>query len=98
MTAVEVGEVVTLTELDSEPALFVLDVDEDITGALVADLADETIQRLEQTTGDRQGRRELAQAVANADAIMTFRVPPAEVAHRDEPGITGCEPVAGGVE
>ncbi|WP_324666061.1 hypothetical protein [Haloarcula sediminis] len=98
MTAVEVGEVVSLTELDSEPALLVLAVEEDLTGALLADLANETIQRLEATVGDREGRREIAQAVANAEDIMTFAVPPAEVAHRNGPGIQGCGPPQGGGE
>ena len=98
MTTVEVGEVVTLTELDSEPAVLVLAVDEDLTGALLADLATETIQRLEATVGDREGRREIVTAVANAEEIMTFAVPPAEVAHRNGPGIQGCTPPQGGVE
>lgn len=98
MTTVEVGEVVSVTELDSEPALLVLAVDEDLTGALLADLASETIQRLEATIGDREGRREVATAVANAADIMTFAVPPAEVAHRNEPGIQGCPPLQGGGE
>jgi hypothetical protein len=98
MTAVEVGEVVSLTELSSAPALLVLDVGEDLTGALLADLAEETRQRLAATTGDRQGRRAVATAVANAGDIMTFRVPPAEVSHRDGPGIQGCTPSQGGVE
>lgn len=40
MTAVEVGEVVSLTELDSEPALLVFTVDDDLIGALLADLAE----------------------------------------------------------
>ena len=98
MTTVEVGEVVTLTELDSEPPLLVLDVDEDLTGALLADLAKETIQRLDATVGDRDARREIVTAVKNADGIMTFAVPPAEVAHRNGPGIQGCAPPQGGAE
>lgn len=98
MTAVEVGEVVSLTELDSEPALLVLDVDEDLTGALLADLANETIERLEATIGDREGRRAVVTAVANAEDIMTFGVPPAEVAHRNGPGIQGYTPPQGGGE
>jgi len=98
MTTVEVGEVVSLTELDSEPALLVLNVGEDLTGALLVDLASETVQRLEATVGDREGRREIATAVASAEDIMTFAVPPAEVAHRNGPGIQGCTPPQGGGE
>lgn len=98
MTAIEVGKVVSLTELDSEPALLVLKVDEDLTGALLADLAHETIQRLEATIGDREGRQEIAQAVVNAEGIMTFAVPPAEVSHHDGLGIQDCVPPQGGTE
>jgi len=98
MTDVAVGEVVTITELDSEPPLLVLDVDEPLITVLLADLAHETIQRLDATVGDRDGRREIVTAVKNADGIMTFAVPPAEVAHRNEPGIQGCGPPQGGTE
>lgn len=92
----EPGEVVSLSEFDSEPALLVLAVGDDITGALLADLAHETIQRLEATVGDRGRRRGLIQAVANADEIMIFDVPPAEITHRDGPGVQDCTPIDGG--
>ncbi|WP_277543189.1 hypothetical protein [Haloarcula laminariae] len=58
MTAVEAGEVVTLTELDSEPPLLVLAVDEDLTGTLLADLAYETTSGLRiLSVTVRDGRR-----------------------------------------
>ena len=54
MTRPSAGDIVVLTELDSEPHLLVTAVDEagdDVTGVLLADLAAETIQRLERSAG-----------------------------------------------
>ncbi len=51
-------------------------------------------QRLEDTIGDREGRQEIATAVANAEGIMPFAVPPAEVTHRNELD-QGCPPHQG---
>lgn len=98
-TLPEVGEVVVLTELDSEPRLLVCAVDDDealVVGTLLADLADETIQRLNASVGDRDRRREVTTAVARADELMTFAVPVGELRHRGAPGIQGCRhPTAG---
>lgn len=98
MSDVEVGEIVTLTEIDSEPVLLVLEVDEYLTGTLLADLPTETIQRLETTVGDPEGRRTVAQAVANTEDITTFAVPPQEVDPRDELGIQSGPPSQRGAE
>jgi hypothetical protein len=92
MTTTEVGEVVRLTTFDSEPALLVLAVEADLTGVLLADLAQETIQRLKATIGDRAGRQEIAATVANVEEIMTLTVPVSDVSHRDGAGIQGCTP------
>ena len=94
----EVGEVVTLTKFDSEPALLVLTVEKNLTGVLLADLTQETIQQLKATIGDREGRKEIATAVANDEAIMTLTVPPSDVGHRNGPGIRGCTPPQGSAE
>jgi uncharacterized protein YijF (DUF1287 family) len=92
MTNAEVGEIVSLTEFDSEPAMLVLAVEEDLTVALLADLTHETIQRLKATIGDRADRQEIATTVANDEEIMTLTVPPSDVSHRNEPGVRGCTP------
>ncbi|NLV12177.1 hypothetical protein [Haloarcula argentinensis] len=88
MTAPSVGDVVVLTELDSEPHLLVTAVDEvadEVAGVLLADLAAETLQRLEATAGDRQRRRKLTTAIRRAEDLMTFRVPVDELRQRDQP-------------
>jgi hypothetical protein len=92
MTNADVGEIVSLTVFDSEPALLVLTAEEHLTGALLADLASDTIQQLKATIGDRAGRQEIATTVANDEEIMTLRVPPSDVSHRSDPGIQGCTP------
>ncbi|RLM90064.1 hypothetical protein [Haloarcula sp. Atlit-7R] len=100
MTTPAVGDVVVLTELDSEPPLLVTAVDEagdEVTGVLLADLAAETIQRLDATAGDRQRRQELTTAIRRAEDLMTFRVPVAELRQRDQPATQGSEPATGGV-
>jgi len=92
MTAPSVGDVVVLTELDSEPRLLVTVVDgadDEVTGILLADLAEETIQRLEATAGDRQRRRKLTTAIRRAEDLMTFRVPVGELRQRDQPTTQG---------
>ncbi len=65
----EVGEVVAITTTASEPQLLVTNVEADaVRGVLLADLASETLHRLEHTAGDRQRRRQLATAEqASAD-------------------------------
>lgn len=86
MTAPAVGDVVVLTELDSNPRLLVTAVDEtsdDVTGVLLADLAEETIQRLDATAGDRQRRQELTTTIRRTEDLMTFCVPFAELRRRD---------------
>jgi len=98
MTNAEVGEVVTLTKFDSEPVLLVLAIEEELTGAQLADLAQETIQQLKATIGDREGRKEIARTVVNDEAIMTLTVPPSDVGHRNGPGIRGCTPPQAGAE
>ena len=88
----EVGETVAITTAESEPWLLVCAVDDDVlevTGVLVADLADETVQRLEASVGDRERRRKLATAVSSKD-LMTFAVPCEELRHLGSPGIQGC--------
>jgi hypothetical protein len=99
MTVPSVGDVVVLTELDSEPRLLVTAVDEaadEVTGVLLADLAAETLQRLEATAGDRQRRRELTTAIRRADDLMTFRVPVDELRQRDSPATQRSESATGG--
>ena len=98
MTNAEVGEVVTLSKFDSEPAVLVLTVEEELTGALLADLARETIQQLKATVGDRERRQEIATTVANDEEIMTLTVPLSDVGHRNGPGIRGCTPPQAGAE
>ncbi|WP_245545410.1 hypothetical protein [Halomicrobium katesii] len=98
MTTPERGEVVAVTTVDSEPPLLVTHVESDaVRGVLLADLADETIQRLTDTAGDRDQRRQLVDAVQHAD-LMTFRVPFADLRHRGQPGIQGCHLPQGGRE
>ncbi|WP_420182828.1 hypothetical protein ACNO8S_16195 (plasmid) [Haloarcula sp. KBTZ06] len=99
MTAPSVGDVVVLTELDSEPRLLVTAVDEfadEVTGVLLADLAAETIQRLEATAGNRQRRRKLTTAIRRADDLMTFRVPVDELRQRDQPTTQSRDSLMGG--
>ncbi|WP_336339481.1 hypothetical protein [Haloarcula brevis] len=99
MTTPTVGDVVTLTELDSEPHLLVTAVYEaadEVTGVLLADLAAETIQRLDATAGNRQRRRELTTAIRRAEDLMTFRVPVTELRQRDSPATQGSEALTGG--
>jgi len=99
MTAPSVGDVVVLTELDSEPRLLVTAVDEladEVTGVLLADLAAETIQRLEATAGNRQRRRKLTTAIRRAEDLMTFRVPVAELRQRDQSATQGRDSLMGG--
>lgn len=94
----EVGETVAITTVDSEPWLLVCAVDDDareVTGVLVADLADETVQRLEESIGDRERRRKLTTAVSSAD-LMTFAVPREALRHLGSPGIQGCTHPQGG--
>jgi len=88
----EVGEIVSLTEFDSEPALLVLAIEKDLTGVLLADLTHETIQQLKATVGDREGRQEIAMAVTNDEEIMTLSVPLSDVGLRNGSGIQGCAP------
>jgi hypothetical protein len=99
MTVPSAGDVVVLTELDSEPRLLVTAVEEagdEVTGVLLADLAEETIQRLDATAGDRQHRRELTTAIRRAADLMTFRVPVAELRQRDQSATQGRDPLTGG--
>ena len=90
----EVGEIVVLSELDCKPLVLVIATDDttsDITGVLLADLDSESIQRLEQSIGDRERRRKVAADIkAVTDDSVTYSVPYAEVAHRHAPGIDGC--------
>lgn len=95
-TVPEPGAVVSLSECDSEPALLVLAVDADSTGTLLPNLAQETVQRLVATGGDRDGQRELIQALANANEMMTVDVLPAEIGRHEESDIQGRAPVDGG--
>lgn len=78
MSEIDIGQIVVLTEVDSDPRLLVTAADddtEDVTGVLLADLADDTIQRLEPSVGDRQHCQQLTTAVRRTDDLMTFRVP-----------------------
>ncbi|MBX0296786.1 hypothetical protein [Haloarcula nitratireducens] len=79
-----VGAVVVLTELDSAPRLLVtaVDNDETVTGVLLADLAEETRQRLA-STGDRHRREELVLAVTQTTELARFCVPVAECRQLD---------------
>lgn len=99
MTTPTVGDVVVLTELDSEPPLLVTAVDEannDVTGVLLADLAKATIQRLEASADDSQRRQDLTTAIQRTEDLMTFCVPVAELRHRDGPDRQGRGPLTGG--
>ena len=99
MTTPTAGDIVVLTELDSEPHLLVTAVDEaadEVIGVLLADLAAETIQRLDATAGDRQRRQELTTAIRRAEDLMTFRVPVAELRPRDQPPTQGPNSPTGG--
>jgi len=88
MTAPDVGNLVVLTDLDSDPRLLVTAVDDDtddVTGVLLADLAAETIHRLEASMDDHQRRQQVTTAVRRADELMTFRVPVDELRRWDPP-------------
>ena len=94
-----VGYVVILTGLDSEPHLLVTAVDEagdGVTGVLLADLAEETVQRLNVLAGNHQRRQELTTAIRRAEDLMTFRVPISELHQRDSPATQGSESLTGG--
>ncbi|NLV13987.1 MULTISPECIES: hypothetical protein [Haloarcula] len=99
MTTPSVGDVVAPTELDSEPHLLVTAVDaasDDVTGVLLADLAEETLQRLEATAGNRQRRRELTTTIRRAEDLMTFRVPVGELRQRNQLATQRSESATGG--
>ena len=88
----ELGECITLADYDSDPWLLVVAVDVPegcVRAVLCADLAEETRHRLGKTVGDREGRRELARAVREAD-LATFEVPRADLERIDGAGIQGC--------
>lgn len=75
------GEIVAITTTDSDPFLLVCTADADeITGVLLADLATETIRRLQASEPDTATRRELATAVERADECMSFTVPATDCA------------------
>lgn len=98
MTIPTVGDVVVLTELDSEPHLLVTAVDEadnEATGVLLADLAAETIGRLNATAGNRQRRQKLTTAIRRAEDCMTLCVPVAELRQHNRPTTQGSEPATG---
>ena len=70
------GEVVAITTTDSEPLLLVSSTtDNNVTGVLLADLATETLHRLEVSEPDTATRQELAAAIAQANDLMSFTVP-----------------------
>ena len=76
-----VGEIVAITTTDSDPRLLVCTVDgEHVTGVLLADLATETIRRLQASEPDTATRRELATAVERAEECMSFTVPTTDCA------------------
>ncbi|MBX0297519.1 hypothetical protein [Haloarcula nitratireducens] len=81
MTATQrpaVGDVVALTELEHAPRLLVTSVDENeetVTGVLLADLADKTLQRLAASVDDRSHREELVTALRRTTALARFCVP-----------------------
>jgi len=84
MTRPDRGEVGALTDVESEPPLLVTAVTADhVTGVLVADLAAETIQRLEQSVDDHERRANLATAIRQSESLPTFDVPVTEC-RRDE--------------
>jgi|GEM_PF-3992354 len=71
-----VGEIVAITTTDSEPLLVVCrSTDSHVTGVLLADLATETLHRLQASEPDTATRRELAQAIGRTDELMSFIVP-----------------------
>ncbi|WP_424005516.1 hypothetical protein ACOZ4I_19315 (plasmid) [Haloarcula salina] len=84
MTRPDPGEVVTLTDVESEPPLLVCRITDDhVSGVLLADLAAATLQRLEQSVDDHERRAELATAIQEAASLPTFEVPVTEC-RRDE--------------
>jgi len=96
VTQPETGEVVAVTTVDSEPPLLVTHVQHSaVRGVLLADLARAMLQRLTDTAGKRDQRRQLVDAVQQTD-LMTFRVPFEDLRHRGQPGIQGCHPPQGG--
>jgi len=98
MPTPERGEVVAVTTVESEPRLLVTHVEVNaVRGTLLADLASETIHRLNHTAGDRDQRRQLVDVVQQAE-LMTFHIPFDDLRRRGEPGIQGCHPPQGGSE
>ncbi|EMA07872.1 hypothetical protein [Haloarcula marismortui] len=99
MTIPTVGDVVILTELDSEPHLLVTAIDEAdnaVTGVLLADLAAETIERLNATAGNRQRRQKLTTAIRRAEDCMTLCVPVDELRQHNRPTTQGRDSLMGG--
>ena len=71
-----VGEIVAITTTDSEPLVLVSTVtDGHVTGILLADLATETLHRLQATEPDTATHRQLAAAIEQADDRMSFTIP-----------------------
>ncbi|MFU1783190.1 hypothetical protein ACM16X_17620 [Haloarcula japonica] len=80
-TQPSVGEIVAITTTDSEPLLLVSSTtDDDVTGVLLADLATETLHRLDASEPDTATRRELAAAITQTDELMSFTVPTTDCA------------------
>ncbi|EMA31533.1 MULTISPECIES: hypothetical protein [Haloarcula] len=71
-----VGEIVAITTTDSDPLLLVSTIaDDHVTGVLLADLATETLQRLQASEPDTATRQQLAAAIGRTDELMSFTVP-----------------------
>ncbi|EMA07843.1 hypothetical protein SAMN05443574_1474 [Haloarcula vallismortis] len=76
-----VGEIVAITTTDSDPLLLVCSQETElITGVLLADLATETIHRLQASEPDTATRQQLATAVERADGCLSFTVPTTDCA------------------
>lgn len=91
--APEVGEIVALSSISSQPEIFVLDVDSgrsSIRCCLLADLDADTITLLNSSTGDRQGRRRIAETLDSRDDLTRLSVPLSDVSAFGSPGIQGC--------
>jgi len=71
-----VGEIVAITTTDSHLRLLVSTVTDDhVSSVSLADLATETLHRLEATETDIATRRDLAAAIIHAADLMPFTAP-----------------------
>jgi hypothetical protein len=89
------GEIVVLSELECEPLVFVLETDDTtntITAILLADLDPKNIQRLRQSVGDHERRRQIAATLHATDESVPYSVPYADVSY-PQPGGEGNIPV-----